>query len=219
METGVVEPRIADTLRRNIAFRSGCQQGHLQNSWRGAKYRAAGPRGSGGFARHRPSRKARLRLVDRRRRPGLRQRAAGISPNWRPRAWREHQAGAGSHPDVIGMRFNLSPNLSARVDILRLLRLSQSCTAQGPGVYPGRGSAVSAHQHRQLFDGGVRDRSQRPGPGRSARAIGVAAGTIGYATEAILGIPKAYLRQVLNENDITTRWRDLRDGYQQRGYD
>lgn len=130
-----------------------------------------------------------------------------------------YQAGAGSHPDVVGMRFNLSPNHS-RVDICDYYA-SANLYGLGPGVYPVGQVPWPAHPNTQSYLTAVfRDEVSAADQAGKQDPLAWFRGLPEERQAAILGIPKAAALRagVLNENDITTPWRDLRDGYEQRGY-
>lgn len=130
-----------------------------------------------------------------------------------------YQAGAGSHPDVVGMRFTLSPN-HPRVDICDYYA-SANLYGLGPGVYPVGQAPWPAHPNTQSYLTAVfRDEVSATDQASKQDPLAWFRGLPEERQAAILGTPKAAALRagVLNENDITTPWRDLRDGYEQRGY-
>lgn len=218
METGVVE-RIADTLRRNIALGQDASKAAQEFLARGEAVpldlaaRAGLQRAStlastveaGLIGDDAPAYANALRVF----RTEL-NRAHGEA----------YQAGAGSHPDVIGMRFNLSPN-HPRVDICDYYA-SANLYGLGPGVYPVGEAPWPAHPNTGSYLTAVfRDEVSAQDQAGQHAPLAWLREQSDTRQEAILGIPKAAALRagVLNENDITTPWRDLRDGYQQRGYD
>ncbi len=130
-----------------------------------------------------------------------------------------YQAGAGAHPDVVGMKFNLSPN-HPRTDICDLY-YHANLHGLGPGIYPvGRApwpahpntmSYLTAVFREEVGDGaraGKQDRLEwlrgQP-PGRQDRMLGAA--------------KAAALRAgALQDADIDKPWKALKEGYERRGY-
>ncbi len=131
-----------------------------------------------------------------------------------------YQAGAGSNPEVVGMRFNLSPN-HPRVDICDYYA-SANLYGLGPGVYPVGEAPWPAHPNTMSYLTAVfadevktKDEAGKMAPLDYLRALTVP------DQEAILGRQKATALRagVLAEDDITTPWKDLKDDYERRGYD
>lgn len=131
-----------------------------------------------------------------------------------------YQAGAGSHPDVIGMRFTLSPS-HPRVDICDYYA-SANLYGLGEGVYPVGQAPWPAHPNTQSYLSAVFRDEVSPAD-RSGQQDPLA--WFDQLPEdrqaAILGRSKAAALRagVLSADDITTPWRDLRDGFEQRGYE
>lgn len=130
-----------------------------------------------------------------------------------------YQAGAGSHPDVVGMRFTLSPN-HPRVDICDYYA-SANLYGLGEGVYPVGQAPWPAHPNTMSYVTAVfRDEVSEKDQAGQRSPLAWLREQPEDRQAAILGTSKAAALRagVLNENDITTPWRDLRDGFEQRGY-
>lgn len=130
-----------------------------------------------------------------------------------------YQSGAASHPDVAGMKFNLSPN-HPRYDVCDV-HARANLHGLGPGVYPVGRSPWPAHPNTMsyltaVFRDEVND-ADRAGqqdrmtflrdlpPARQDEVLGRAKG-------------RALRAGALNENDIEKPWKDLKDEYERRGY-
>lgn len=130
-----------------------------------------------------------------------------------------YQHGAGTNPDVIGMRFNLSPS-HPRADICDL-HAKANLHGLGPGVYPVGRTPWPAHPNTMSYltavfrdEVSAADRAGRQTPLDWLRAIGP------ERQEQVLGAAKARALRAgaLGEGDILKPWKDLRDGYERRGY-
>ncbi len=130
-----------------------------------------------------------------------------------------YQHGAGTNPDVIGMKFNLSPN-HPRYDICDL-HAKANLHGLGPGVYPVGQTPWPAHPNTMSYltavfrdEVSAADRAGRQAPLDWLR------GLTAEQQEQVLGAAKANALRAgaLNESDITTPWKHLKDGYERRGY-
>lgn len=130
-----------------------------------------------------------------------------------------YQAGAGANPDVIGMKFNLSPN-HPRVDICDA-HARANLYGLGPGVYPVGQAPWPAHPNTMSYLTAVfRDEvSAADRAGRQDR-IAYLRDLPDDVQDRILGAAKAKALRagVLHENDIETPWKKLKDGYERSGY-
>lgn len=130
-----------------------------------------------------------------------------------------YQHGAGSNPDVIGMKFNLSPN-HPRYDICDFYAKA-NLHGLGPGVYPIGQVPWPAHPNTMSYltavfrdEVSAADRNGRQAPLDWLRGLKEP------QQEQVLGAAKARALRagVLNESDITTPWQSLKDSYERRGY-
>lgn len=131
-----------------------------------------------------------------------------------------YQSGAGTHPDVVGMRFNLSPT-HPRVDICDYYA-SANLYGLGPGVYPIGEAPWPAHPNTMSYLTAVFRDEVTPKDQKDQHDLLTGLRDLPAARQdTILGRQKAAALRagVLNENDITTPWKDLKDGFEQRGYD
>lgn len=130
-----------------------------------------------------------------------------------------YQHGAGSNPDVIGMKFNLSPN-HPRYDICDL-HAKANLHGLGPGVYPIGATPWPAHPNTMSYLTAVfRDEVSDADRAGRKTPLDWLSGLKPEQQEQILGAAKARALRagVLNETDLLTPWKNLKDGYERRGY-
>lgn len=130
-----------------------------------------------------------------------------------------YQAGAGSHPDVIGMKFNLSPN-HPRADQCDL-HAHANLHGLGAGVYPVGQAPWPAHPNTMSYLTAVfkEEVSQADRTGQADRLAWLKQQPEARQA-AILGVAKAAALRagVLGEADLATPWRDLKGQYERLGY-
>jgi hypothetical protein len=130
-----------------------------------------------------------------------------------------YQAGAGSHPDVIGMKFNLSLS-HPRVDQCDF-HAHANLHGLGEGVYPVGQSPWPAHPNTMSYLTAVfkHEVSAQDRAGKQSRLDWLQAQPA-LKQDQLLGQSKAAALRagVLADTDINTPWRDLKDAYEQRGY-
>lgn len=132
-----------------------------------------------------------------------------------------YQAAAFEHPDVVGVKFTLSPN-HPRPDICDM-HAQANVYGLGPGVYPKGRSPWPAHPNtlsfvEPVFGDEVSDEDRAGREGRMdwlrRQPPGVQEGVLGSRRK------RAALEQgVLAEREIATPWRVLKQRYQRRGID
>lgn len=131
-----------------------------------------------------------------------------------------YQAGAAANPDVIGMKYNLSPN-HPRVDICDVYARA-NLYGLGPGVYPVGQAPWPAHPNTMSYLTAVfRDEVSDADRGGRQDAVGYLRSLPAAQQDQILGQAKAgALRAgVLDPADIETPWKNLKIRYEQRGYE
>lgn len=131
-----------------------------------------------------------------------------------------YQAGAAAHPDVIGMKYNLSPN-HPRTDICDV-HAHANLYGLGPGVYPVGQAPWPAHPNTMSYLTAVfrdevsdADRAGQQNPLTYLRDLPA------DRQDQILGQAKgqALRAGVLDAADLETPWKHLKERYEQRGYE
>lgn len=130
-----------------------------------------------------------------------------------------YQAGAGSHPDVIGMKFNLSPS-HPKTDQCDL-HAHANLHGLGAGVYPVGQSPWPAHPNTMSYLTAVfmDEVSEQDRAGKQDR-LGWLQQQPAAKQDQLLGQAKAAALRAgaLHEADIYRPWRDLKEAYERRGY-
>lgn len=130
-----------------------------------------------------------------------------------------YQAGAAGHPDVIGMKFNLSPS-HPRTDQCDL-HAHANLHGLGDGVYPVGQAPWPAHPNTMSYLTAVfRDEVSTADRAGKADRLNWLRNQPEIKQDQLLGKAKATALRagMLNEADIYTPWRDLKRRYEQRGY-
>lgn len=132
-----------------------------------------------------------------------------------------YENAAFEHPDVIGLRFLLSPN-HPRVDICDM-HASVNRYGLGPGVYPRDKSPWPAHPNTLSFQEVVfsDEVSEEDKNGKQDR-IAWLNGQAPHVQSAVVGGRKKYAalkNGFLKEGEITTPWQVLKVKYQRKGID
>lgn len=131
-----------------------------------------------------------------------------------------YQAGAASHPDVIGMKFTLSPN-HPRTDLCDVYAHA-NLYGLGPGVYPVGQAPWPAHPNTMSYLTAVfRDEVSDSDRAGQHGALTYLRHLPADQQDQILGQAKgqALRAGVLDAADITKPWKDLKASYEQRGYE
>lgn len=131
-----------------------------------------------------------------------------------------YMAAAFEHPEVVGMRFLLSPN-HPRTDICDMhARVNRY--GLGPGVYPKGRNPWPAHPNtlsyvEVVFDDEVSDEDKK---NKTDRIDFLKQQSNSFQTAALGSRRKAAAlqRDVLRENEINTPWYVLKEKYQKRGH-
>lgn len=130
-----------------------------------------------------------------------------------------YQAGAGSHPDVVGMKFNLSP-AHPKADQCDL-HAHANLHGLGAGVYPVGQSPWPAHPNTMSYLTAVfRDEvSEQDRAGKQDRLSWLQQQPAATQDQLLGQAKAAALRAgALHEADIYRPWRDLKEAYERRGY-
>ena len=131
-----------------------------------------------------------------------------------------YQNGAAAHPDVIGMKYNLSPN-HPRTDICDVYAHA-NLYGLGPGVYPVGQAPWPAHPNTMSYLTAVfREEVTARDRAGQQDSVGYLRTLPATQQDQILGTAKAQALRagVLNASDLETPWKDLRANYEQRGYE
>lgn len=131
-----------------------------------------------------------------------------------------YQSGAASHPDVIGMKYNLSPN-HPRVDICDV-HARANLYGLGPGVYPVGQAPWPAHPNTMSYLTAVfRDEVSDADRAGRQDALGYLRALPADRQDQILGQAKggALRAGVLDAADLEKPWKDIKANYERRGYD
>lgn len=131
-----------------------------------------------------------------------------------------YQMGAATHPDVIGMKFNLSPN-HPRIDVCDVYAHA-NLYGLGPGVYPVGQAPWPAHPNTMSYLTAVfRDEVSDADRAGQQDALTYLRHLPADQQDQILGQAKgqALRAGVLAAADITKPWKDLEANYERRGYD
>jgi hypothetical protein len=131
-----------------------------------------------------------------------------------------YQAGAAAHPDVIGMKFNLSPN-HPRVDICDV-HAHANLYGLGPGVYPVGSAPWPAHPNTMSYLTAVfRDEVSAADRAGQQDALTYLRHLPADQQDQIIGKAKAgALRAgVLAAKDVDKPWKALKGGYERNGYE
>lgn len=130
-----------------------------------------------------------------------------------------YQAGAAAHPDVIGMKFNLSPN-HPKPDICDV-HARANLYGLGPGVYPVGQAPWPAHPNTMSYLTAVfHDEVSAADRAGRQDALGYLRALPATRQDQILGQAKAgALRAgILDAADLTTPWARIKEAYERRGY-
>ena len=131
-----------------------------------------------------------------------------------------YQSGAGAHPDVVGMKYNLSPN-HPRVDICDV-HAHANLYGLGPGVYPVGQAPWPAHPNTMSYLTAVfRDEVSDADRAGQQNPLAYLRDLPADRQDQILGQAKgqALRAGVLDAADLETPWKYLKDRYEQRGYE
>lgn len=130
-------------------------------------------------------------------------------------------AAADAHPDVIGLRFMLSPN-HPKFDICDL-HASANLFGLGPGVYPPDKSPFPAHPNTLSYEEVVfaDEVTESDRAGQQSRLDWLAEQPPEHVAAILGGRAKvtAFRRGMLPERGITRPWNRLREGMRRRGVD
>lgn len=130
-----------------------------------------------------------------------------------------YQQAAGRNPDVIGMRFNLSP-AHPKFDQCDL-HAHANLHGLGPGVYPVGQSPWPAHPNTMSYLTAVfRDEIRPADQATKQDRIGWLTSQPEAKQQEILGLAKATALRagVLSDADLDRPWRELKETYEKRGY-
>lgn len=130
-----------------------------------------------------------------------------------------YQSGAASHPDVIGMKYNLSPS-HPRTDICDVYAHA-NLYGLGPGVYPVGQAPWPAHPNTMSYLTAVfRDEVSPADRAGQQDAVGYLRALPADRQDQILGQAKGQALRVgaLDAGDLEKPWKDLKANYERRGY-
>ncbi|HRD65698.1 MAG TPA: hypothetical protein PKY50_06035 [Candidatus Competibacter sp.] len=130
-----------------------------------------------------------------------------------------YQSGAAGNPDVIGIKFNLSPN-HPRYDVCDV-HARANLHGLGPGVYPVGRSPWPAHPNTMSYLTAVfRDEVSEADKAGQQDVLSYLRGLQQDQQEQVLGVAKskALRAGLLGEGDIEKPWKELRDGFERMGY-